>query len=328
MKTKRRHELQTNMLADWLGRKMQAIKPYRQHIIGITLAIVVVTVVIVVVTLQSRGSAATAWGRFTLVAAKTQRQPKDYQSVRNDLSATLWATQLAADEHLRTGSRKMYLERTEAKKLLTLAQKYFQDVIRRAENQPFLTRRAVFGLAQTYECLGSLGDNEKISKSEYVKKAKENYKKLASEAPETMLGKAGAYRFKRLEDPDVIAFYNRFANYSPKQPDTPDDSIMPLPEAPDLSFPGDRFRLPDRPDISFPELAIIENSVPGNGGFKPGNSDDPPTSVDNGTPKDKPTSDQTPSKDDGKSPEGASPETKDGAETSPGKTPPQDGGAK
>ena len=176
--------------------------------------------------------------------------------------------------------------------------------------------------------MGSLGGDEQVSRLEYVKKAKENYKKLASEAPDTMLGKAGAYRFKRLEDPGVIAFYDKFANYSPKQLDTPEDSILPLPKVPDLSFPGDDLPLPDRPDISFPELAIIENSVPGGGVFKPGNSDDPPTSVDNGTPKDKPTSDQTPSKDDGKSPEGASPETKDGAETSPGKAPPQDGGAK
>ena len=54
MKTARRHELQTNTLADWLGEAIESAKPYARLIGGIALAGVVLVIFYFV--MQSRSA--------------------------------------------------------------------------------------------------------------------------------------------------------------------------------------------------------------------------------------------------------------------------------
>ena len=42
MRTERRHELQTNALADWIGSKTQQVQPYSRVVVGAVIAVAVV----------------------------------------------------------------------------------------------------------------------------------------------------------------------------------------------------------------------------------------------------------------------------------------------
>ena len=53
MKTERRHELQTNILADWLGHKTEAIRPYFKLILGGIAAVLIVAIVATVASWRS-----------------------------------------------------------------------------------------------------------------------------------------------------------------------------------------------------------------------------------------------------------------------------------
>jgi hypothetical protein len=64
MKTERRHELQTNVLADWLGRQIEAIRPYAGTIVTGVLVIVIVLIGYSIWNTWSAGSAAIAWSEF------------------------------------------------------------------------------------------------------------------------------------------------------------------------------------------------------------------------------------------------------------------------
>lgn len=64
MKTERRHELQTNVLADWLGRQIEAIRPYTNIIIGVAVVLLVVIGVYSIWSAWSRSAAAQAWTEY------------------------------------------------------------------------------------------------------------------------------------------------------------------------------------------------------------------------------------------------------------------------
>ena len=61
MKTARRHELQTNALADWIGKSYAAIKPYTRHILFAVLGLLVVVVAWRWISSNSRSSERQAW---------------------------------------------------------------------------------------------------------------------------------------------------------------------------------------------------------------------------------------------------------------------------
>lgn len=64
MKTERRHELQTNVLADWLGRQIDALRPYANTIITVVAVVVVALVGYSIWNQWSKSAAAAAWGEF------------------------------------------------------------------------------------------------------------------------------------------------------------------------------------------------------------------------------------------------------------------------
>mgnify|MGYP001116933776 CR=1 FL=1 len=64
MKTERRHELQTNVLADWLGRQIEALRPYAGTIATGVLVLVILLIGYSIWNTWSAGSAAQAWSEF------------------------------------------------------------------------------------------------------------------------------------------------------------------------------------------------------------------------------------------------------------------------
>src|SRR5688572_8769214 len=109
MKTERRHELQTNQLADWIGHQVDHVKPHGKTVLaaGILGAAVIVAAIVL---LKDRESAhTTAWTDFQ-VAAVT-RDPAHLGDVAKQNSGSevaLWAKQAQADIELDRGVMALY----------------------------------------------------------------------------------------------------------------------------------------------------------------------------------------------------------------------------
>lgn len=252
MKSKRRHELQTNALANWIGEKIESIKPYTNFIVLGILAVVILIAAVLFIVNRNKQQVAKEWGNYTIEANKRELNTSELTKVAQsdpDSMAHLWALQRAADDQRQKGIDLLYDERDEGLKELTASTKLYQEILKRAKDD-FLRRRARYGLARALESKGDIDG------------AIEQYRELNKEAGDYAIGKAAKRQLARLEH--QRDFYKSFAEFKPDE--SPDTSLpMPLPERPDISFPGDQLPLPQRPDISFPEGATSSSG----GNFQP-----------------------------------------------------------
>jgi len=240
MKSKRRHELQTNALANWIGEKIEVIKPYSNFIVLGILAVVILIAAVVFFINRGKQQVAEGWGDFTIEANKRELDTKELTKVAQsdpDSLAHLWALQRAADDHRNKGINLLYDERDEGLKELAASTKLYQEILKRADDD-FLQRRARYGLAKALE---SKGD---------VDGAIKQYKELKSAAGDYAIGKDAKRQLARLER--QRDFYKSFAEFKPGETSESSQSML-LPDRPDITFPGDLLPFPERPDISFPE---------------------------------------------------------------------------
>jgi hypothetical protein len=238
MKTERKHELQTNVLADWLGQHIEQIRPYGKNIaIGIGL-ILVAWIAYSFVQYQKSIAAGATWRDY--FAATMERNP-DQRNKKIDAVATmhadqvpgLWAVLNAAQGKLSAGCARLFTDREIARKELSDAKEGFQEVAEKA-GQPDLRVFALYGLAQTFEAMGEL------------KQASEKFRQVHSTAPETAFGKAAKARADYLASSSVEQFYDWFGKQTPAVlPPFGNRDILP-PEFGDLSDrPGSRTGLDD-----------------------------------------------------------------------------------
>ena len=235
MKADRRHELQQNELADWLGEKIEALKP---HAAQITLAIALVVLALLVGSWWWSGSSkATAlnWSGFFAAVNK----PRDREKALEDLivkergtPAALWAQLTLGDENARQGVAALFTDRIEAQKLLLKAQEAYKAVESAAASDPSLQGRARLGLGKVFGALCQPTDAQKY------------YEQAAASLKDTALGKAAAADAERMKRKDQIDMLAWFAAQTPKKP-------APLPGF-GGGIPGMPNDLPARPDISPP----------------------------------------------------------------------------
>lgn len=234
MKTQRRHELQTNTLADHLGQYLLQIEPYTKQILLGIVAVLAIVAAWMYFSAQRQAQSAVGWNDFFGAFAEHNSDGlEEVAKLHHDSNAALWASLTAADIKLAQGAGRLYSDRKEAVKSLEAAEKLYLDVEKRADSQKLLLRRAQFGLGQTYE---SLSD---------VKKARQYYEIVGKEAPDSALGKAAKKRFDALSQKPTEEWYAWFEKAEPPPP--PRDPNLDSPVGPgglDLS--------PDRPDLSFP----------------------------------------------------------------------------
>ena len=237
MKTKRRHDLQTNELADWIGTKIEAAKPYSQYILGGVVAIALVIGLFVMTTSQQREKKEEAWNQY--FKAIDARSPDDLAKValsHPNTVAAQWASQAAGNIYLNEGIGLLTSDRETAVETLEKAKKSFETILKASNLKPLLRQRAEFGVAQVYESLGE------------IEEAKKYYKQVAEATGDSAYGRLAADGLTRLEDPSTSGFYEYLATYKPAPPDMgsmrvedPDPlaEFPDLPKRPDLSFPGD-----------------------------------------------------------------------------------------
>ena len=292
MKTERRHELQTNDLADWLGKRIEHYKPELKLAGGAVIALLVVSAVYVWFQQHKSAQSGETWGEF--MQASLEQNP-DEQATKFQKIATskdnvgadtaLWAMLSEGDLDLSRGSELLFSDRELAVVELERAKKNFSQVEQDAVRNPLLLMRARFGLAQTLECLGDLA------------KAKEKYELIHKSSPEGELGKAADKRAKRLDDKSIGEFYAWFEKQKPRPRTRPGVGGLPfqmddLPDRPDLNLPGGGQFVPSPSTKPSDDSDAPDKSEPKSDGEKP-DADKPEAKTDKPAPEpDKPASEK------------------------------------
>jgi hypothetical protein len=232
MKTQRRHELQTNVLADYLGKQIQEIRPHARTITIAILAVLVVALGYMYFSGQRQAKAGVAWSDyFKAVGNRDANSLEEVSKLHAGTAAALWAHQAVGDLKLAEGAGRMYTDRKESARVLREAEEHYRAIEKATSAPPLLTERAYFGLAQVYET-----DND-------LAKAKNYYEKVARAGRDSALAKAAKRRGEQLSDKDVESWCNWFEHQEPVARRTSKDGQ----EGPKV--PEDLDHVPGKPDL-------------------------------------------------------------------------------
>ena len=266
MKTERRHELQKNVLADRIVNYVQTVRPYGKSLVAVIIGAVAIIYTVTFLSGRQSSQNKAGWDKYyeafhvALNSSGRNLDLRDLRDVAEDYQGTLagrWAILAVGDFQLQSGMRLSYRNRAAGEKDLKGAIDNYGTILDQAE-QPMLRQRALLGLAQAYE---SLND---------IEEAQSHYKRLASQWPQSILGKVAKDRLDRLskessremyawyakQDPSI---YRRLSSDStpPDQPPRPRPIYDDLPMEPDLTLPGpeDLVRPPD--ELESPDVITI-----------------------------------------------------------------------
>ncbi len=230
MKTERRHELQTNELANWLAGWIETIAPYWKLTVGACLLLCAVWFAVTFVRNSQEKKRALAWSDLFQQYERgvdLEELAKVHQR-HADAEAGLWALQTAADVRLAQGNQQLFQDRKQATAELDEARDTYQSVVDQAKD-PLLKRRALFGLAQTLESLNDFGT------------AEQRYREVAETWPATAVGELAQKRLEVLQRPSTQGWYDWFAKQEPVASRIPEfeglQDLSNLPESPDFSVP-------------------------------------------------------------------------------------------
>lgn len=211
MKTERRHELATNFLADWLGAKIEEIKPYSTAILATLMGVIVAGGAFVYMNRRSGDRTARDWQHYFLALDESLKSGeidslRDAVDTMGASEAGLWARLSLADNQLTKGLEQLFTDRTKANELLQSAVDNYKKTREGAAARSFLDERATLGLAQAYESLNLLD------------KAEEEYASIKSKWPQSTFLAEAERRLGDLQKPSTKAFYDWFARQEPKPP--------------------------------------------------------------------------------------------------------------
>lgn len=254
MKTERRHELQTNELADWLGRTIELIEANYRAVLGVLVAVVVVVGAALYLRSESTSRRSEGWDRF-FQAQASQDFVGDMLSVSENYdgtSAGAWAKLIVADSQLIQATDQLFQNRADANDKLRRALTGYQEVADSsiAERDPLLQQRAILGMARSYESLNQLD------------KARDEYKKLTDTGrwANPIFTEQAERRLKALDQPSTKQFYDWFAKHEPLPPSsapTADQlkaNLNSLPDSP-----------PTTPAPETPPAAAADTNAPAEG---------------------------------------------------------------
>ena len=228
MKSERRHELQTNYLADHLGSAVTTGRPYASYVIGGIVVALLAALAYGFYSAQTAKASAAAWGDYYFNIGSGDAEI--FQQVAQDhagTTAALWSKQAWADNKLLQGLDLIYIDRPAALDAIDKGIESYQDVLNRAY-EPDLKNRAAMGLAQCYETIGKLDDATKY------------YKQVASGSQDGFANMANN-RLAWITSGEGKSFYEWFATVKTSLP-----SVKP-------NIPADLSKPPTAPDIKFTE---------------------------------------------------------------------------
>jgi tetratricopeptide (TPR) repeat protein len=239
MKTERRHELQENELANWLGDKLDVLRPYSKAILGVLVLAVVALLLVNFVRGRNERMSEAGWSAY--FEAMTGRSPEAFEEVADTYPGTAaagWAMQRAADLHLDEALQQLFQDREAAAQEIEDARELLQKILDTTDD-PLLQQRATFGLAK---CLEAQGDFEE---------AKAKYEQVVSRWPNTTFAQLAQQRIEQIQQPATRQWYSWFAEQKPARSPLTDpglfDDLPDLPEGPNLNMPPAGQLLPGAP---------------------------------------------------------------------------------
>ena len=237
MKSERRHELQTNALADWLGTTIERVRPYETTLLGVALLAAMLAVAGAWWRYHSAAQAAEAW------QGMLAGNPNVLFNLMEQHSGTpvgSLAGLVAGDYSYVQGVQQRFTNRAASNDALAKAADCYQRVLA-ADTSPMAQERATFGLARVLETLNKLPE------------AEQGYKSVKERWPHGEFAAWASRRLADLEKPATKEFYDEFARFDPKPSpaggDMPGKSSLSKPDAPQepaeepLFRPGERFKL-------------------------------------------------------------------------------------
>src|ERR1700722_3226894 len=128
MKTERRHELETNQLADSLGRWADAVRPYRNSILGVILALVVGAAVYLVPQRRTAAETASAWDEYFAAIGRARPDRLKLEDLGEAHAGTpvgWWSLCMAGDLGLDEGSNLLFRDTLLASDIMRAAADYY-----------------------------------------------------------------------------------------------------------------------------------------------------------------------------------------------------------
>jgi tetratricopeptide (TPR) repeat protein len=246
MKSAKRHELEKNELADWLGEQIEAVKPHLLTLVAAAIFVVALILLGVYYFTGRDSGTAAKWAQYFGAFSEPTPEPALQEVIKSDPTAvpSLWAEQTLGDLNLERASMELFRDRDEAKKLLAAAEEAYKKVNSSAQD-PQLLSRARIGLGKVYEAQGN------------AEQARKFYEMAAEIQKGSALGTIAERGVERMSNPRDAGLVAWFAKQKPKKP-------APMPGMPGSSpaLPD----LPDRPDLSLPSSLDLNGAAPPPGG--------------------------------------------------------------
>jgi tetratricopeptide (TPR) repeat protein len=220
MKAEHRKELQTNTLADHIGRWIQGLRQGMKATPTPSTLVVMIFVflaLVVFVGWRYYSSSEQRKRSHLWLELDEARSLADVEEIAEKNPKTT-PGQVAQFERARVllqkGSQNLFsdISRPEALKNLEEAEKLYDDLIPQSQDRPLLVQEAMLGVAKCMEARGEL---------EEARKAYEDLAKVAEKYPHSAHGQVAAEQLKQLDKPEVQKFYarlNELANAKPKPP--------------------------------------------------------------------------------------------------------------
>jgi hypothetical protein len=235
MKAEKRHELETNYLANWLGQMLKKTQPYHNAVTWALVAVVVLLGCWVAWSKFTQRGAASAWDEFYAAMATDNFVELERIAKENPGTPVAhWGLMVSADARLTNACMQVFADKASAAQDLRNAIEAYTTVIDQSR-EPRLRQRALFGRARAYETLSGTpqGTGE-------LPKAIADYERLVDSFPDGTYTAIASEQLKRLKSQDFKLFYDKFAALAPKRPGPkesgPDAKQLPFDAS---SLPGD-----------------------------------------------------------------------------------------
>ena len=205
MKSQRRHELEHNALADWLGNTIAAIRPYQNLILGVVLLLALVQrrVLVVVVSIERPDGGCVRCALWeALDKGDVNAIAQVYANFPN-AEIGQYAGVIAADLLLDSGCNTRFSNKATANLQLGNAARQYQAVFAQSRD-PMIRERAKFGLGRARETLNELDE------------AKKAYEEVLAGWPNGAYAAAARNRLSDLKRQSISDMYDRFAKFDPK----------------------------------------------------------------------------------------------------------------
>lgn len=195
MKAEHRKELQTNVLADKLGRVLHNMREGPSRATWVVLSVVVLVVILGLVWYyfwkSKEESTSALWLKWDNISSERELESfadsKDHQGTPQVRLARFQVARLK----LQNGTRQLgdAESRDDAFKSIRAAAESYEKLYDESAETPVLQQEALTGAAKAHECLGDL------------RRAKELYERLADKFPDSTLGENAKKQLARLNDP-------------------------------------------------------------------------------------------------------------------------------